>query len=475
MGYYSGTIKSGSSGDDTKKWQEFLASQGYDISIDGIFGDQTTGYTKDWQTKNGLTADGIVGDQTWGKAGFSNVNNPVSAPTTNPLPTAPTYDTTSWDDTEKGQTALGDLNSAEDAVNSYGDFTYDDYTESDTVKAAGDALDSHLANKPGEYESRWQSQLDQLMNSIMNREKFSYDLNSDALYQQYKDKYVQQGKLAMSDAIGQASAMTGGYGNSYAQAVGQQQYQASLDNLNDIVPELYAMALDQYNREGQELYNQYGMISDRENQDYGRHRDTVSDWNVDRDYLTGRYDTERNFDYGMYEDNRNMAYVLHQDGYQKLLDSYGIASDAYYKGADMFYTEQNNKNSVAGQEFTDAMNVWDAETDQLWKQAEWDEAARQYANEEAWRKKEYNAKYSSGSGSGSGSGGSGGGTTIKPENTANTTTFANSFMTKSEYMARGKSEKEFNAYMENNIAQAIASGKLTDGEALYLIEYYGLS
>jgi hypothetical protein len=443
--YYSTTLQKGSKGDEVKNWQNFLNTQGYNLTVDGDFGDNTLAATTEWQRKNGLGADGIVGDNTYGKAGFvklnttptaaPNVGNAPTAPTFNttatatpeskPLPNAPTYDTTKWDDTEKGQAALGGYNSAKDAVNNYGDFTYEDYTEGDKVTAAGDALNSHLANKPGAYQSQWQSQLDALMNSIMNRDKFSYNMNEDALYQQYKDKYIEQGKMAMADTMGQAAAMTGGYGNSYAQSVGQQAYQGQLDNLNDIVPELYAMALDKYNREGQELYNQYGMVMDRENTDYGRYRDTVSDFLTERDYLQGRYDTERGFDYGKYVDDRNLDYTLHQDGYQKLLDSLGIAKDDYYSGADMFHSEQATKNSVAGQQFNDAMSIWGAESDQAWKQyqasetarrdentllqnmyqnefgeweansenaweqAKWDEAARQYANDEAWRQKEW--------------------------------------------------------------------------------------
>lgn len=124
----------------------------------------------------------------------------------------------------------------------------------------------------------WKTQLDDTINKLLNREKFSYDLNGDALYQQYKDKYIQQGKLAMDDAIGQASAMTGGYGNSYAQSVGQQAYQAQLDNLNDMVPEFYQMALDKYNMEGQGLYNQYDMLVEQDNLEYDRYRDEISDW-----------------------------------------------------------------------------------------------------------------------------------------------------------------------------------------------------
>ena len=306
--------------------------------------------------------------------------NATATPTTKPLPNAPTYDSTSWDDTTKGQNALTGYNDAKEAVNSYGDFNYADYVMGESAQSAKDALDAHNANKPGEYQSQWQTQLADLMGQIMNRDKFSYDLNGDALYQQYKDKYIQQGKLAMGDAIGQASAMTGGYGNSYAQSVGQQQYQAQLDNLNDIVPELYQMALDRYKMEGQDLYNQYGMVMDRENQDYGRYRDTVSDWVADRGYLQGVYNDERGFDYGKYIDDRNLDYTLHQEGYQKLLDSLGIAKDDYYSGADMFHSEQSNKNNIAGQQFNDAMSIWGAENDQAWKEYQATEEQRQYAN-----------------------------------------------------------------------------------------------
>lgn len=198
-------------------------------------------------------------------------------------------------------------------ANKPGAFTYGDYVESDTVKAAQDLLNQHMANQPGAYQSKWQQSLDDTMNKILNRDKFTYDLNGDMLYQQYKDQYVNQGNMAMMDTMGQAAALTGGYGNSYAQTVGQQTYQGYLQQLNDKVPELYQLALDQYNREGEDLYNQYGLYADRDDRDYGRYRDDVSDWNVNRDYLTGRYDVESDRDYGRYSDSRNFAYGQHRD------------------------------------------------------------------------------------------------------------------------------------------------------------------
>lgn len=103
-------------------------------------------------------------------------------------------------------------------------------------------------------------QLDELYEQIMNRQPFQFDLNEDALYQQLKDSYIQSGRLAMMDTMGQAATLTGGYGNSYAQGVGQQAYQQYLQGLTDEIPDLYAMALNRYMAEGDALYDQLGAL-----------------------------------------------------------------------------------------------------------------------------------------------------------------------------------------------------------------------
>ena len=162
------------------------------------------------------------------------------------------------------------------------------YLDNESVTSAKSKYDEILSKKPEDFE--YSDTVKQAMDKILNREKFSYDLNGDALYQQYKDQFINQGKLAMQDTIGQAAAMTGGYGNSYAQSVGQQTYQGYLQQLNDKVPELYQLALNQYNQEGDDMYKQYSMLADREETDYGRYRDTVADWQneVNRGYAEYR-------------------------------------------------------------------------------------------------------------------------------------------------------------------------------------------
>ena len=310
------TLKYGSSGDEVKKLQETLnASGNYNLATDGKFGAKTQEAVKAYQKANGLSVDGIVGTNTWGAL------NKASTSTT---PTTTPSATTTPSDTQNATTPK---------------FEYADYAESDTVAQAKAMLDAQLSSKPGAYQSQWQNSLQETIDKIMNREKFSYDLNGDALYQQYKDQYTTQGQMAMMDTMGQAAALTGGYGNSYASTAGNQAYQGYLQQLNDRVPELYQLALDKYNQEGQDLLNQYALLGEQENRDYGRYRDTVSDWNTERDYLAGRYDSERSYDYGKYSDERSFDYGVYAD-------------------------EVNNQ----------------------WKQKEFDEALRQYNEQMAYQK-----------------------------------------------------------------------------------------
>lgn len=189
----------GYQGDEAKELQTLLNNNGYKLDVDGIVGKKTVAAIKDYQNANGLAVDGIVGKNTWGSLlGGSNLSGSSSSST-------PTV--------------------------------------------------SGNANQDNPFT------LESVKDQIANREEFKFDLNADVLYKQYADKYMRQGQMAMMDTMGQASMMTGGYGNSYAQSVGQQAYQSELQNLNDIVPQLYQMAYDRYNQEGQDLYNQYTLLS----------------------------------------------------------------------------------------------------------------------------------------------------------------------------------------------------------------------
>lgn len=195
-----------------------------------------------------------------------------------------------------------DKNDKNESTNTTTTPTPTGYIESDAVKALRAQMEAQLGLKPGEYVSQWQPQINATLNDILNRKDFQYDLNGDALYQMYKDRYVNLGQKAMMDTMGQAAALTGGYGNSAAQMVGQQAYQNYLQGLTDKIPELYQIALNQYNQAGQDLYQRYGLLNTQEQNAYNQWQDNFNRWLAERDFTTGRYDTERGFDYGTYRD-----------------------------------------------------------------------------------------------------------------------------------------------------------------------------
>lgn len=125
------------------------------------------------------------------------------------------------------------------------------------------------------YDS--QAELDSLHSAITNRQGFSYNAKDDPLYQSYSDRYVQNGRMAMKDSIGQSAALTGGYGSSYSQTAGQQQYNEYLRSLSEVLPELYSMAYQQYGDQGDALQQQYDNAFARNQDEYQRGRDASQD------------------------------------------------------------------------------------------------------------------------------------------------------------------------------------------------------
>lgn len=235
-------------------------------------------------------------------------------------------------------------------------YAYDPSTN-DAYQQALAALQAAQKETPA-YSGTYDGQLQELYNQIVNRDKFKYDLNADALYQQYKDQYINQGQLAMMDTMGQAAALTGGYGSSYGQSVGQQTYQQYLKGLNDKIPELYGLALDQYNQEGQQLQNQYAMLGDLRDEEYGRYQDALAEYWRNLDYLQEQADSEYNRGY----ENWYNAYVMENDAkntaYNRLIDL--MSSSGYMP------TEQELQAAGMTKEQANSfINAWKAENPDL--------------------------------------------------------------------------------------------------------------
>lgn len=177
-------------------------------------------------------------------------------------------------------------------------------------------------NAPGEFQSQYSSDIQNIINSIKNREQFKTDdvFQSD-LYTTMREQAIKNGQKSMRDTMGSAQAATGGYGSSYAQAAGQQAYDNALANFNNTTLDIYDRVYNQYLQEGQELYNQLNMYNNQDAIDYNRYRDTVADYQADRNYYAGRYDSSWSQDMSQYQQDQAMQQWAENYAYQKTQDA----------------------------------------------------------------------------------------------------------------------------------------------------------
>ena len=174
------------------------------------------------------------------------------------------------------------------------------YSQSQDVTDAWNKVKYLEGSKPGDYVSKYGDQIQALLDKILNRDPFKYDFNADPMYQMYKDRYLQQGRMAMQDTMGDAAALTGGYGNSYAATAGQQAYQSYLQGLNDRIPGLRDFAYNAWLNEGDRIRSNLSTLQGLDESDYARYRDTVGDYKDELNYYYNRFGDMSDREYNRY-------------------------------------------------------------------------------------------------------------------------------------------------------------------------------
>lgn len=206
------------------------------------------------------------------------------------------------------------------------------------------------------YQSAYNAQIDALMNQLLAREKFSYDAESDPLFQQYKNIYTREGNRSMNDTLAAAASGAGGM-SSYAMTAAQQANNYYMAQLGDKIPELqqlaYSMYMDDLNLQRQDI----GMLMDKDNIDYSRYRDSMSDWYNDRDFNYGQY-RDQMYDYQW---GTELNYGAYRDQ---------VADDRYN---------------------TEWQHALERELiEDEWRQKEWDYGLSRDEIEDYWREKQFN-------------------------------------------------------------------------------------
>ncbi|MBQ6928071.1 MAG: hypothetical protein IJQ36_07160 [Oscillospiraceae bacterium] len=127
-----------------------------------------------------------------------------------------------------------------------------------------------------DFTSSYDGVISRLYDEIVSRPAFQYDPLGDPLYRNYRTQMLTEGSRAMRDTAGEASALTGGYGSTYAQSLGQQQYAQYLERLGQVMPELYEAAYRRYRDEGEDLWTALNTARGLADSEVGRKQERFS-------------------------------------------------------------------------------------------------------------------------------------------------------------------------------------------------------
>lgn len=265
------------------------------------------------------------------------------------------------------------------------DQTKKNLNSSFVVPSAVTEADTYLAQQLEKIQSGKTSFSDDvraMMDKITNREKFSYDVDTDPLFQQALASAMNSGKQAMQDTIGQASALTGGYGSTYATTAGNQSYNAFIEDAYNNLPQYYQMAMEAYQMEGDELYRQLGMYTDADDREYNRN---VTAYDATYQHRNRMYDEA----YNMYRDEKSDAYAmanleLNEHG-QRVSDAYNLYNAASNQEDKLYEREYNSWSDSINMAFKTA----EMQNSDYWSKTNFDEGVRQYEKNFAENVRQY--------------------------------------------------------------------------------------
>ena len=215
---------------------------------------------------------------------------------------------------------------------------------------------------------------------IENTKPFEYDFNKDPLFQNMLTAYMRDGRVAMQDTMGQAAALTGGYGSSYSQAVGNQAYNRMVQEAYDNLPEYYDRALAQYQMD---LQNKYNLLGEYRASDATEYERMLNDFNNQFGYANDMYNKEYNKfwdETNFAEQSRQWAQNLTEQSAQHAeslsaqtsMHAQSLTEQARQWAAEMNQNEQRYADSLARAEEEAAYNRYRDELNDYYRQQELD-------------------------------------------------------------------------------------------------------
>ena len=122
----------------------------------------------------------------------------------------------------------------------------------------------------------YEKQLEQALRELRDR-TFSYNPAEDPLAREARRTAVTEGRAAAKDTAARLSARTGGYANSYAATAATGAYLASLQTLQERLPDLVKLAKSVYDSRTKELTDRVSALQKASEQAYRNWRAEVQD------------------------------------------------------------------------------------------------------------------------------------------------------------------------------------------------------
>lgn len=142
------------------------------------------------------------------------------------------------------------------------------------------------------FNNPYKGVLNNTLNQI-NNSKFEYDLSKDSIYEQMRDSYLAMGNQAMQEAQADATSMTGGYANSYAETAGQRAMNSYASQVQNLVSQLYQQARSDYDQKMTNLYNRANLYNQMGAQSFSEYVTRLEQAAANRDYYYNKYNTMR--------------------------------------------------------------------------------------------------------------------------------------------------------------------------------------
>lgn len=191
-----------------------------------------------------------------------------------------------------------------------------------------------------EYKGTYSEQVGKLVSDYLGRDKFNYNPNSDATYQQMRDTHFTAGKKAMQDTLGNATALSGGNNNSSAQVAAQQVYNNYAKGVTDAIPQLEQNAYNRYQAEGAQKLQDINLLQGLDDSEFAQYQGKMQNIQAFLNYYYRKYQGEQARD----EANFQNAFVEWQTKLNAgQTDYWNQQNMEYQKGRDEVANNQSNQ------------------------------------------------------------------------------------------------------------------------------------